>query len=205
MPGVTRFDETPDGLEVFAAVEAPEDLFVPPALDPLRGQVRTRSVVDEIVAHLRSRTLRRPLAIRVSIELPAGTQCDGMRERFEAAIRAYADAKALETEEAIRVNRFEGLARLPWGAVVALVILLLVFAVYALLPHALKPMLSVTTPFLTVLIWVAIWIPVEYLLYESWSLKRVRKAYRALGDGVTVVALVSGSPEGTPANARAPD
>lgn len=185
MAAGTSFTDTQSGFEVLAHINDLRELFVPPVPDPLCGRVRSTSVVDEVVAHLRSRSLRRATSIRLAISLPPDGHHHHSPEEVQAAIRSYAVAKARETEESLRINRYEGLARMPRGAVVAVAMLLLVIGVYALLPHPVKPILNVTTPFLTVLVWVAIWIPVEYLLYESWSLKRLRTAYLALS-GVVV-------------------
>lgn len=189
---VTSFEETRDGFEVLASIDDLEELFVAPKPDPFEGRVRTKSVVEEIVSHARSRSLRRPISIRLTIALPSGGRGVGLKEKeVEEALRSYAAAKLHEVEESIRVNRFEGLARLPWGALVAVAVILLALAVHALLPQAAKPLLGVVTPLLTVLIWVAIWIPIEYLLYESWTLERVKKAYVALHENLSVEALVS--------------
>lgn len=182
------------GFDVVATLDHLDELFAPPRLDPLRGRLRTLSVAEEIVARIRSRSLRRPPSIRLTILLPA-SKLDGVRQSDVAsAIRSYAAAMAGQTEQSMRINRFEGLAMMPWGALVGVGVLLLVLGIYALLPATVQPLFGVVTPFVTVLIWVAIWTPVEYLVYESWSLRRRRRAYLALGAGISVVRVAAREP-----------
>lgn len=196
MDQATLFSDSRHGVEAMATIENPEELFVAPLLDPFRGRLRTQSVVDEVIAHLRSRSLGRHPSLRLVLSLPPARSSGDLAEETALALRCYAAARIREAEQAIRINRFEGVARIPWGAAVAVAVLLLVLSVYALLPPGWKPALNMATPFLTVLIWVAIWIPVEYLLYESWSLKRLRTAYQVLADiEVEIVTTSAPSPE----------
>jgi hypothetical protein len=89
--------------------------------------------------------------------------------------------KTAEMEQEIEITIFEGRARLPWGVVVAVMVIVLVFLMNVLLPENLEPLLVAFSPVVSVVIWVAIWNPAEALLYENWMLRRQKVAYRILG------------------------
>ena len=173
--------DTDDKIQITARVASLDELFEAPAFDPFRDQLRTTAVVDEIVAHLRARRLQSEPEVSLTLLLPAEQNRPDAAAVANAALQRYVAFKVEETRQALVISRFEGRARLPWGVIVAVSVLALVLLLNLFLPENLKPVLVVVSPFVTVVIWVAIWNPAETLLYENWGLRREESAYLTLG------------------------
>ena len=189
MAAATTFVDHDDEIQVTAKIESLEQLFAAPDFDPFSEQPRTSAVVDEIIAHLRTSHLSRPPVVSVTLLLPPGEELTTAATIATAALQRFAGLRVAELQQEIEITRFEGRARLPWGMVVAVLMLILVVSLHALLPDNLDPLLMALSPVLSVIIWVAIWNPAEALLYENWMLRRQKTAYSILGEtSVTVKA-----------------
>jgi hypothetical protein len=181
MTAATTITDNGDEIQVTAEIESLDQLFEAPDFDPFSEQPRTSAVVDDIIAHLRSRHMRRWPAVSLTLLLPAGEELADAVEASASALKRYADLKTAEMQQEIEITIFEGRARLPWGVIVAVTVVVLVFLMHALLPKNLEPLLLALTPVVSVVIWVAIWNPAEALLYENWMLRRQKAAYVILG------------------------
>lgn len=181
MTAATTITDHDDKIQVTAEIESLDQLFEAPDFDPFSEQPRTSAVVDDIIAHLRSRHMRHKPAVSLTLLLPTGEELNDAVESASAALQRYAALKTAELQKEIEITRFEGLARLPWGIVVAVTVLVLVALAAFLLPENLDPLLVAFSPVVSVIIWVAIWNPAEALLYENWMLRRQKAAYIVLG------------------------
>ncbi len=181
MPAATTITDHDDKIQVTAEIESLEELFEAPDFDPFSEQPRVSAVVDDIIAHLRTRHMRRPPAVSLTLLLPAGEELEDAVDAASVALKRFADLKAAEMEQEIEITIFEGRARLPWGIVAAVAVIVLVFLMHVLLPENLEPLLVALSPVVSVIIWVAIWNPAEALLYENWMLRRQKAAYVILG------------------------
>lgn len=181
MTVATTIVDTGDEIQVTAEIESLDQLFEAPDFDPFSEQPRTSAVVDDIIAHLRSRHMRHKPSVALTLLLPPGEELEEAVASASAALRRFAALKTAETQKEIEITRFEGRARLPWGIVVAVAVLVLVALAAVLLPENLDPLLVAFSPVVSVIIWVAIWNPAEALLYENWMLRRQKAAYTILG------------------------
>ena len=181
MATATTIVDHGDEIQVTAEIESLDQLFEAPDFDPFSEQPRTSAVVDDIIAHLRSGHMRQPPAVSLTLLLPPGEELEDAVEASASALKRYADLKTAEMQQEIEITIFEGRARLPWGIVVAVTVIVLVFLMHVLLPENLEPLLIALSPVVSVIIWVAIWNPAEALLYENWMLRRQKAAYAILG------------------------
>lgn len=187
MTAATKIVDNGAEINVTAAIESLDQLFEAPEFDPFRKQPRTSAVVDDIVAHLRSRHMRRQPTVSLTLLLPSDKKLDDAAAVASTALRRYADLKVAEIETEIEITRFEGRARLPWGIVVAVMVVLLIVLANVLLPEHLEPLLVAFSPVVSVIIWVAIWNPAEALLYETWGLRRQKASFAILGEAAVSV------------------
>ena len=72
MATATTIVDHGDEIQVTAEIESLDQLFGAPDFDPFSEQPRTSAVVDDIIAHLRSRHMRRPPAVSLTLLLPPG-------------------------------------------------------------------------------------------------------------------------------------
>jgi len=181
MASATTFVDQEDAVAVTAIVERVEELFEAPEFDPFADQVRTTAVVDDIVAFLHARRLRRPPQVTLTLLMPADQMQEGAAQQAVDALQRYAAKHLAEAQQSLEISTFEGRARLPWGIVVAIVAIGTALLLNALLPDNLKWLVIALTPVVTVIVWVAIWNPTESLLYENWGLRREMDLAEILG------------------------
>jgi len=172
MVSATTFVDQGDVLAVRAVLECVEQLFVAPEFDPFADQVRSSAVVDDIVAYLHARRLRRPPQVTLTLLLPAVEMSDGLAPAVRTAMQRYAAYHLAKSKQSLEISTFEGLARLPWGIAVAVVAVVLMLLLNMTLPDDLDQLLVGLSPVITVIVWVAIWNPTESLLYDNWGLRR---------------------------------
>lgn len=181
MTAATQIADNGADIQVTAEIESLEQLFEAPDFDPFSEQPRTSAVVDDIIAHLRSRHLRHKPVMSLTLLLPIGEELNEAVESTSAALQRFAALKTAEVQKEIEITRFEGRARLPWGMTVAVAVVALIVLANILLPENLEPLLLALSPVVSVVVWVAIWNPAEALLYENWMLRRQKAAYIILG------------------------
>jgi hypothetical protein len=170
-------------IHVTANLSSVAEVFSAREPDPFDENMRTTAVVDDIACHLRVRSLRPPPAIVLSLTLHAAQIEGDLARRVQAALRRYAARKLSALERARAATRFEAYARLPAGIAAVAAVLAVMLVLIGLFPESVKTYLvALLTPFATVAVWVALWNPLEMLLYDGWTLRRDRAIYALLGN-----------------------
>jgi hypothetical protein len=169
-----------DAIELTMHLDNIGELFTAPEFDPFTAQSRTTSGIDDLVAHLGARRLRRKPKVKTTIILPADQVTPGLAQHVDAALDRYCEHATEETRRTMAISRFEGMNKLPIGLAVAFITFLIALIVIVLLPDALRQISILLTPIITVTVWVAIWNPVETLLYEGWSDRRILQVYKTI-------------------------
>ena len=172
MASATTFVDQGDVVAVTAVVECVEQLFEAPEFDPFADQVRSSAVVDDIADYLHARRLRRPPQVTLTLLLPAAELRDGLAQAAKTAVQRYADHHLAKSKQLLEISTSEGVARLPWGIVIAVSAVVILLLLNLALPDNLNKLLSALSPAVTVIVWVAIWNPTESLLYDNWGLRR---------------------------------
>jgi hypothetical protein len=138
-----------------------QDLFGPPALDEFGGSADLTSGIERVVAELKA---TRPATVQLTILVPEPGLTPGVEDRVTAAIRRYCAARIQDLEHRRGALRHDGLTALLLGAPLLLVALLLT----ALVSHSSFPAFWRTflgDGLLLVLAWVALWYPLDTLLW----------------------------------------
>ena len=169
-----------DKVEFTVRLEDLSQLFEAPELDPFVEQLRVTSGVEDMVAYLSTRRLRKLPAATATLQLPRAAATPDAVATAKAAMQRYCDAQIAEAQRATATNNFDGRTKLPVGLIASVVMVGAMFILIWLLPDKLKPLGAVLAPVVTIASWAAIWNPVETLLYENWEERRSIQMYTCL-------------------------
>jgi hypothetical protein len=156
----------------------PRELFHPPELDPIGGQPYAEPGLERILNRIRPRPQQ---PVRVTLRLPAATRTADLEARMRAGLQQYCNHRIGQIENDIASLRQEGLATL-WRGLLFLALCMLgsqLLGEPKFLPVILARFLDEG---LIIAGWVALWYPLDALLYQHWPLKRERRLYAALRD-----------------------
>jgi hypothetical protein len=152
------------------------ELFNASPPDPLAGRPYAESGVDRILNQLRPRPGRR---VRTTIVLPEAARAPDLEARCRAALENYFGARIAYLDNDNSSLWHEGRATLTRG--------LLFLAICMLGSHIVgepKYLHPVLARFLdegfVIAGWVALWWPLDVLLYQHWPLARERRMYESL-------------------------
>lgn len=157
-----------------------EELLAAPEIQAIEGRFEDRSGVERLLDQLRSQNTSRLSAINAKLlldEMP-GT---GDRGKVDAALAAMAAYQQKRLSEQLATVRREGLHTLRKG----MVFMVLCMAISAatvnatFLPELMRDLVSEG---FVIAGWVALWHPMELLLYEWWPVRRDRKLYHLIAD-----------------------
>ena len=155
-----------------------DDLFSAPESDPLAGRAEELSGLEQLANQLRP--LRRA-PVRTRIVLPASERAPDLESRCRDALRAVLDRRIERNRNDARSLRREGYATL-WRGLVFLALCLLgsrIMGEVTLLPGFVEQFIDEG---LVIAGWVALWYPLDVLLYQRWPLARERRLYESLRD-----------------------
>ncbi len=152
------------------------ELFSASPPDPLAGRPHGDSGVDRILNQLRPGPGRR---VRATIVLPAAARAPDLEARCRAALEDYCGTRIARLQNDKRSLLHEGRATMTRG--------LLFLAICMLGSHVVgepKYLHPVFARFLdegfVIAGWVALWSPLDVLLYQRWPLARERRMYETL-------------------------
>ena len=154
------------------------ELFAEPAFDPLGGHAEELAGIERLANQLRP--LRRA-PVTACIVLPASERAPDLEQTCRGALRAVLDRRLERNRNDARSLRHEGYATL-WRGLVFLALCLLgsrIMADVTLLPGFVEHFIDEG---LVIAGWVALWYPLDVLLYQRWPLARERRLYESLRD-----------------------
>lgn len=154
----------------------PRELFNAPELDPLAGQPHADPGIERILNRIRPQPGR---PVRTTLRLPAAARAPDLETRVRAGLQQYCDVRTAQLTHDIASLRQEGLATL-WRGVLFLALCMLgsrILGEPKFLPDIVARFLDEG---LIIAGWVALWYPLDALLYQHWPLKRERRLYEQL-------------------------
>lgn len=164
--------------EVRLELQRLDDLFVEPHFGPLEGRAEEESGLARLANQLRPLP---PAPVSVRIVLPASERIPDLEPRCRAALRAVLDRRIERNGNDARSLRHEGYATL-WRGLLFLALCLLASRTMAevhLAPGFIERFLDEG---FVIAGWVALWYPLDVLLYQRWPLARERRLYERLRD-----------------------
>jgi hypothetical protein len=162
------------------ALELPslDALFVSPDFEPLRGRTEEVSGLERLANELRPLP-RAPVSAR--IVLPSSERGANLENRCRVALRAVLDRRLERNRNDARSLRQEGYATL-WRGLVFLALCLLGSRFVGNVPLLPGFAERFVDEGLVIAGWVALWYPLDVLLYQRWPLARERRLYEHLRD-----------------------
>ena len=181
--------------EITVPLDDIQDLFA----DPEPGSERYVSGIDSLYSEVRSHTrvLKPPERYKVSIELPRDKITEGLLESTRAKIKRYCQFKAGQSHKELMVLRHQGLDALRRSFVVALICVVLGTIATLLSQSGIQNALQALFLFIAAFCvlgagWVALWMPFEYFLYDSWPFQQDMRIYQQMADADLVIKERSG-------------
>jgi hypothetical protein len=163
--------------EVTLQLDRAAEMFTPPALDAFGGSADLRSGVERLVAELK--VLRPRGTLRATIVLPAAEVGVDTRRELRDAVARYCHIRIRDLQNERAAMRYDGLSALAIGASMLIVVLLLSQGVrHSGLPEFLRTFFVDSV--LLVIAWVALWYPLDTLLYYGRPHTHELEALRAL-------------------------
>lgn len=162
--------------DIHLVLSDPRELFDAPPLDPIGGQPYADTGVERILNRIRPRPDR---PVRTTLRLPAAARTPDLEARVRAGLQQYCDLRIGHIGNNVASLRQEGLATL-WRGLIFLALCMLgsqVLGEPKFLPGILARFLDEG---LIIAGWVALWYPLDALLYQHWPLKRERRLYEQL-------------------------
>lgn len=163
-------------LDVRIELGEPRELFCAAPPDPLAGRPYADSGVDRILNQLRPRPGRR---VRATIVLPAVARAPDLEARCRVALEQYCSTKVAQLRNDDSSLWHEGRATLTRGLLFLAICMLGSHIVGE--PRYLHPVFArFLDEGFVIAGWVALWWPLDVLLYQHWPLARERRMYESL-------------------------
>jgi hypothetical protein len=157
-----------------------EHLFEDPHLDPFAPELdgyESRPGLELMVGAVQRATRRAPVS--VTVEVPPEHWSPDLQARARGALSRECRRRLARVEDDLDGVRRLGWPALLWGLLAVIVINALVGALGDPEPGTVEDALSSG---LQVAAWVALWFPINLLVYDRWYYRRDQRAYRALRD-----------------------
>jgi hypothetical protein len=154
----------------------PRELFEAPEVDPIGGRAHAGSGLERILNHIRPRPDR---PVRAALRLPAAARAPDLETRLRTGLQRYCDIRIGQLGNDIASLRQEGLATL-WRGLLFLALCMFGSSILGepkYMPGILARFLDEG---LVIAGWVALWYPLDALLYQHWPLNRERRLYGRL-------------------------
>ena len=184
-----------------------DELFEEPEI----GAERYVSGIEELYRAVKTQTrvFKQPRSYQVTIELPLEKITDGLAEEFSAKIKRYCQFKIEESQQGLKTLRLQGLDSVRVGVLVLIPCLILgvlcTWLAQTGINNALQALVIVAAAiFILSAGWVALWMPAEFFLYDTWPFQQDMRVYQQIADAEVVISerWVEASAEEVPGEAE---
>ena len=111
----TTIVDSGDSIEVTIHLDAINELFTAPELDPFKVQAWTTSGIEDLVAHLDARRLRHKPTVKMMIALPPSALRLIWRKKYGSPDSLLRSRDGNRRAGSMATSRFEGFDKLPIG------------------------------------------------------------------------------------------
>ena len=156
-------------------LEDPRHLFVAPP-DPFSPDYGTGPVLDDVVNDLYTTTSYKH--VHLTLELPPEETTPAAVDRIRVAVLRYCDQSERELDRTRRGERF----RATFALAIALVALVCFVIVNRSIRDSTDFWIEVVVEGLAVAFWVAVWFPLDSLLFGQWQHRLDQRIYRTIAE-----------------------
>lgn len=169
----------PQGTDFLIELERPADMFAPPDVDPLAGRFETSSGMNRLLV-LAGRHKRRALEHgSIMLSLPAAQMTPDLADRIRTGIKGYCAERIADIDLRLEHLSRDGQQAL-WLALIFLAFCTGLASIIGNMP-AIPPFLRrVLAEGLNIAGWVALWRPIELLLYDAMPFRIERRILAAI-------------------------
>jgi hypothetical protein len=182
-----------------------DELFAEPEI----GAERYVSGIEDLYRAVKTQTrvFKQPRSYQVTIELPLEKITDGLAEEVSAKIKRYCQFKIEESQQGLKTLRLQGLDSVRDGVLVLLPCLILGVLCTWLAQTGIHNVLQalfivVAAIFILSAGWVALWMPAEFFLYDTWPFQQDMRVYQQIAD--TELAIRKRREEASAGDSRQP-
>jgi len=172
-------------LEARYRLEDPRHLFKEPD-DPFSPDYGTGPALDDLVNHLYTTTSYRH--VHLTLELPPEETTPSAVERIRVAILRYCEQSERDLDRTRRGER----SRATFAVALALVALVCFVIVNRSIRDSSDFWVEVVIEGLAVAFWVAVWFPLDSLLFGQWQHRLDQRIYRTIAEMELVVVATPG-------------
>jgi hypothetical protein len=168
-----------------------DELFEEPETDADRYV----SGIEELYRAVKAQTrvVKQPRSYQVRIELPFEQITDGLAEEVSAKLKRYCQFKVEESQQGLQTLRLQGLDSIRVGVFVLVPCLLLGVLCTWLSQTGINNVLQalfivVAGVFVLSAGWVALWMPAELFLYDTWPFQQDIRVYQQIAAAEVVIS-----------------
>jgi hypothetical protein len=169
----------PEVLTIELVLEDPEELFVPRVVNPLEEDYPPHGEVSG-VEHAINEFYAEPkyTSMQIHVVLPASEMAPDIDRRISTAISRWCKARLRDVDEEIRASLWRGRRTL----LVAFAALFFFIGLSKILARYDNIILEILSEGFSIAGWVALWFPLEVLMFSVWQHRLDRKAYALLSE-----------------------
>jgi hypothetical protein len=171
--------------EISLPLDDTQDLFV----DPEPGSDRYVSGMDYLYSEIK--TYSRHEKVKVVIELLQENITEGLGGRTREKMKRYCQFKIEENHKQLIALRHQGFALLWIGLIVSLICLVIGGILYLVEPWNVTTVLgavpAIIVTILVIVIWIAMSIPLQTLLFDWWPFRRDIRIYEQIAAADLVI------------------
>jgi hypothetical protein len=167
-----------------------DELFEEPEI----GAERYISGIEALYRAVKTQTrvFKQPRSYQVTIELPLEKITNGLAEEVSAKIKRYCQFKIEESQQGLQTLRLQGLDSVRVGVFVLIPCLLLgvlcTWLAQTGINNVLQALVIVAGAiFILSAGWVALWMPAEFFLYDTWPFQQDMRVYQQIADAEVVI------------------
>lgn len=166
-------------LQVDIDLKTPDELFVPRTVNPMTEDYPQRGDVSG-VEHAVNEFYAEPKyeSMELQITLPPSEITPDVADRMSTAISRWCRARLVDVDEEIDASRWRGRRAL----VFAFLALFFFTGLSKILDDHQNILLQILSEGFNIAGWVALWVPVEILMFNVWQHRLDRKAYVLLSE-----------------------
>jgi hypothetical protein len=167
-------------------LDRPEELFSPPRFGEFGESADLPSGIERLVAELKATS---DASGQVTVVIPEATRDPGIEDRLPLAIRSYAGSRVRTLQHQRAALRRDGLASLLLSLpVVAVLSFLSVLVTSSSINDDWRTAID---GILIVLVWVALWYPLDALFWYGRPLTQELRAVRRLEQGTVTIRVTT--------------